>query len=292
MHSFLGDESGYERLWKLSMPDRPVFALRHRFLTNSGDTADAASPLQAAEMLEEYASALAAVFLDQEFDLIGASYGSLVALHLGHAARAAGARPRKLVLVDPFPTCPSIRLTAPTSSVLTTGSDRHDARTAAHVMLKLRLQAQHGAEEGEAILASLSEQLKRVPTDAVGLFLAAQALPPDATPTELLVQALKERRRVAAVGSVGPTITDFVESMRPFEDVDGTGEATVMMALSSGRADFFEDVYGTREFGDVVGAYGPAREPIRLEGEHFEVVTRCISNRCPEFTRALEEFLA
>ena len=32
-------------------------------------------------------AALAAVFLDQEFDLIGASYGSLVALHLGHAAR-------------------------------------------------------------------------------------------------------------------------------------------------------------------------------------------------------------
>ena len=153
-------------------------------------------------------------------------------------------------------------------------------------------QAQHGAEEGEAILASLSEQLKRVPTDAVGLFLAAQALPPDATPTELLVQALKERRRVAAVGSVGPTITDFVESMRPFEDVDGTGEPTVMMALSQRARRLFRRCLRHARVWRCGRRLRLPREPIRLEGEHFEVVTRCISNRCPEFTRALEEFLA
>ena len=43
--------------------------------------------------------------------------------------------------------------------------------------------------------------------------------------------------------------------------------------------------------GGADGAYGPALEPLRYKGEHFEVVTRCISNRAPEFTKAVEEFV-
>ena len=41
MHSFLGDESGYERLWKLTLNDRPIYALRHRFLAHSDAEAEA-----------------------------------------------------------------------------------------------------------------------------------------------------------------------------------------------------------------------------------------------------------
>ena len=298
VHSFLGDESGYERLWQLCFADRAVFALRHRFLVSSD--CDTSVMPSASDMLSGYAQALSAVLLTQPFDLIGASYGSLVAFHLGHAAREADACPRKLILVDPFPCWPSIRLTAPTSSMLSSGSDQHDARTAASVILKLRLQAQHGAEEGEAILATLNESLKAVPSDAVGLFLAAQALPPDASPTELLVQALRERRRVMAVASVGPTITDLVEGLRPFhssekpsEDGEDSSAPALMVVLSSERKAFFEDVYGTSEFdSDALEAYGPSLEPMRFEGKHFEVVTRCISNREPGFTKAAESFLS
>ena len=66
----------------------------------------------------------------------------------------------------------------------------------------------------------------------------------------------------------------------------------LMMVLSSGRKAFFEEVYGTAEFNpDALEAYGPSLEPMRYEGKHFEVVTRCISNREPSFTEAAESFL-
>merc|ERR1711990_1373470 len=133
MHSFLGDESGYERLWKLTLNDRPIYALRHRFLAHSDAEAEA-TPLPASEMLEDYVASILSTLGTSQFDLIGASYGSLVAQHLAHAARKAGAHPRKLVLVDPFPFWPRIRETAPNSALLSSasGGEGQDARAAAH----------------------------------------------------------------------------------------------------------------------------------------------------------------
>jgi len=289
MHSFLGDESGYERLWKLSLASRAVYAVRHRFLAH-GDAHAETTPLPASEMLREYCGALLATLHSEPFDLMGASYGSLVAQHLAHAARIEGARPRRLVLVDPFPFWSRIRETAP-NSVLLSSDHGQDARAAAHFILKLRLQSQHGAEQGDAILDDLLEKLAAVPNDAVGLFLAAQSLPEGASREDLLVQALREHRRVLAVSSVGPTIIDLVEGLVPFRSACSDAEPVVLMALASERRAFFEDVYGTAEFEDRVDLYGPALEPIRLEGGHFDVVTRCISNRASEFTSALEDFL-
>jgi len=284
MHSFLGDESGYERLWKLHLPDRAIFAIRHPYLTHSHTEEDS---LTAASMLAAYAAALVAEFGQRPFDLIGASYGSLVTHHLAHAARAAGACPRKLVLVDPFPAWPRIRETAPNSTLLS--SRENDPRSAAHFILKLRLHAQLGAEDGEETLARLEDELAEVPGDAVHLFLAAQAMP-GAPPRELLVQALREHRRIMAVSSISPTILDLVETMAPFAS-SGDGPA-ILMVLSSERMVFYEGVYGQEGLEDQLDLYGPTLEPIRVEGEHFDVVTRCISNRVPEFTSAVEHFLS
>jgi len=167
-----------------------------------------------------------------------------------------------------------------------------DARAAAHFILKLRLQSQYGAAEGDAMLADMQEKLATVPNDAVGLFLAAQSLPADASRDDLLVQALREHRRVLAVSSVGPTIIDLVEGLVPFRSTHDDGKPAVLMVLASERRAFFEEVYGTTDFDDRVDAYGPALEPIRLDGAHFDVVTRCISNRASEFTAALEAFLS
>jgi thioesterase domain-containing protein len=296
MHSFLGDESGYERLWKLHFKDRAVYAVRHRFLAHA-DADEESTPLSAAAMLEEYVAAILSTLGDAPFDLIGASYGSLVAQHLAHAARAAGAHPRRLVLIDPFPFWPRIRETAPMSALLSANDGGQDARSAAHFILKLRLQSQLGAERGDARLAELIDELANVPNDAVGLFLAAQALPADASREELLVQALRERRRVLAVSSVGPTIVDLVESLTPFRAP--SGEPAVLMVLASERKAFFDEVYGTTELSDAfvpyetsIDLYSPAVEPIRVNGPHFDVVTRCISNRVPDFTSALEKFLS
>jgi len=233
---------------------------------------------------------LSATLHAEPFDLIGASYGALVAQHLAHAARKVGACPRRLVLVDPFPSWPAIRETAPNSVLLAAGEGQN-ARDAARFILKLRLQSQHGVERGDAILEELEVDLAAVPNDAVGLFLAAQALPADASREELLLQAHREHRRVMAVSSVGPTIVDLVESMKPFRAA-GSTEPTVLVVLASERRAFFEEVYGTASFQDELEPYGITLAPIRVDGPHFGVVTRCISNREPRFTEALEVFLS
>ena len=93
-----------------------------------------------------------------------------------------------------------------------------------------------------------------------------------------------------AVSSVGPTIIDFVERSSPPHST--AVEPAVLMVLGSQRRPFFEYVYGTSEWEDDVDFYGDALAPIRVEGEHFDMVTRCISNRVPEFTQALEDFLS
>ena len=284
MHSFLGDESGYERLWRMSLADRSVYAIRHQYLADGG-----ADILQqsATTMLSSYAAMVVAMLQVDPFDLIGASYGSLVAYHLVGAARALDAMPRRLVLIDPFPFFPRIRETAPMSTLLSTGAN--DPRSAAHFVLKLRLYAHLGREDGEAMLAQLIEELEHVPNDAVGLFLAAQSMPANASHQELLVQALSEHRRVMTVASCGATITELVESM-PSVHARGRAEA-VLMVLASERMTFFEDVYGCEGLEDRLDLYG-ASEPICVEGAHFDIVTGCISNRVPEFTRALESFVS
>ena len=290
MHSFLGDELGYERLWKMHLGDRAIFAIRHPYLVSSD--ADAL-PITSASMISLYTAALVATFGKTPFDLIGASYGSLVTHHVARAARAAGACPRKVVLVDPFPSWARIRETAPDSALLS--SRESDARSAAHFILRLRLNAQYGAEEGEARLQTLVEAMSAVPSDAVHLFLAAQALPEASTP-DLFVQALKEHRRIRTVSSIAPTILDLVETIAPFTAPFTapfqSGQAAVMMVLSSERMAFYKEVYGHPSLEDALGQYGPTVAPILVEGEHFDVVARCISNRVPEFTAALVEFLS
>lgn len=138
------------------------------------------------------------------------------------------------------------------------------------------------------MLAQLIEELGAVPNDAVGLFLAAQSSQ-EVSKEELLVQALREHRRVMAVSSIGPTIVDLVENMTPFRST--SGEPAVLLALASERRQFFEEVYGTTDFEDCAELYAPAVEPLQLDGAHFDVVTRCISGREPQFIRAIEHFL-
>jgi thioesterase domain-containing protein len=48
-------------------------------------------------------AALVAVFRQSPIALIGASFGSMLAHNLAHSARAAGANPQRVILIDPFP---------------------------------------------------------------------------------------------------------------------------------------------------------------------------------------------
>ena len=194
---------------------------------------------------------------------------------------------------------------------------------AASLILKMRLFLDaESIADSLATFATLNESLMAVPSDALGLFLAAQALPPDASPTELLVQALREHRRVMLVAGNLQTIAELVEGIRPFysSEKQAPGQASVaqaalplsvkaclmpskddeeasapalMIVLASERNKFFEDYHGTSECdSDALEMYGPSLEPVRIEGTHVEVCTRCVSNREPKFTQAAESFLS
>ena len=96
---------------------------------------------------------------------------------------------------------------------------------------------------------------------------------------------------IAVLGVIGLGATTLVvERMEPFVGDDGA--PALLIVLVSGRRAFFEYVYGTSGFEDDMEVYGPAIEPLRFDGEHFDIVTQCLSNRLPEFTQALEDFLS
>ena len=95
-HSLLGDARGYGRLWSMTIQDCDIFAVRHRGL--SGGAAFTLDRAGAMSMAGEYGQALVAVFQSGPFDLIGASFGAVLASHVSCASTAAGGRPRRLVL--------------------------------------------------------------------------------------------------------------------------------------------------------------------------------------------------
>ena len=104
-HSLLGDHKGYGRLWNCALQRMDVYALQHRGLAGlETSTLDHAGAMS---MLDEYATALVAWFASSPFDLIGASFGAVLASHVLRAAHVTGGHPRRLILIDPPPAVPS-----------------------------------------------------------------------------------------------------------------------------------------------------------------------------------------
>ena len=57
-------------------------------------------------MAGEYATAFVAWFAHSPFNLIGASFGAVLASHVARAANAAGGCSQRVVLIDPPPLVP------------------------------------------------------------------------------------------------------------------------------------------------------------------------------------------
>ena len=101
-HSLLGDHKGYGRLWSLALPQMAVYALRHQCLLDdcSSFSLDGDGAMN---MVAAYASVIGAMVARKPFDLMGASFGAVLASHVACAFRAVGGCPRRLVLIDPPP---------------------------------------------------------------------------------------------------------------------------------------------------------------------------------------------
>jgi hypothetical protein len=93
----------------VSHPIRPhmalqVYALTHRVLM--GDDPFVLSHDGVMSMASEYAHTAQMAFARISFNMIGASFGAVLASHVVHTARAIGCRPWRVVLVDPPPAVP------------------------------------------------------------------------------------------------------------------------------------------------------------------------------------------
>lgn len=93
----------------VSHPIRPrialqVYALRHRVLL--GDDPFVLSHDGVMRMVSEYAHAAQMAFASTSFNMIGASFGAVLASHVVHTARAIGCHPCRVILVDPPPAVP------------------------------------------------------------------------------------------------------------------------------------------------------------------------------------------
>lgn len=101
-HSLLGDHKGYGRLWSLALPQMAIYALRHQCLSN-GCRSFSLDSEGAVNMVAAYASVMGAMVARNPFDLMGASFGAVLASHVACASRAVGGCPRRLALIDPPP---------------------------------------------------------------------------------------------------------------------------------------------------------------------------------------------
>jgi enoyl-CoA hydratase/carnithine racemase/thioesterase domain-containing protein len=272
-HSLLGDHRGYGRLWSTAAQQSRVFALRHRRLT--GADAYALDHDGAASMAGEYAAALVGALARGAFDLIGASFGAVLASHVACAAKAAGGYHRRLLLIDPPPAVPE---ELPMPQMLRTW------RLAAMGVLLLHLDIEMGAN-----VWTQFPQLQTLPEAALACFVAAQLLPEGASKAELVVWVERVDRLLVTYRQCRHAFHIFsasIEAIRPHVD----DSPSVLMALSSERLQTFLEMFpGVKE--DAVGAYGPAAT-VQLPGQHIAMINRCLANRDAGFTDALERCAA
>jgi 3-oxoacyl-(acyl-carrier-protein) synthase/thioesterase domain-containing protein len=272
-HSLLGDHRGYGRLWKLALHESDVYTLRHRGLT--GADAFTLDVDGAMHMAREYATALVAVFASRPFDLMGASFGAVLALHVWHAAAAARGSPRRLVLIDPPPAVPS---ELPVPKMLS------GLRTAAMGVLLMQLKFEMGASVWEQF-----PQLKTLPEQALACFVAAQCLPEGASRDDLIAEAERLHRLLRVYQQCRHAFHTLSASVKAVT-LQPDGSPTVLMALSSERWPTFREMFpGIKE--DAIDEYGQAAV-LKLPGKHLAMVGRCISNQDSDFTGAVERFLS
>ena len=132
-------------------------------------------------------------------------------------------------------------------------------------------------------------QLKTLPEEALGCFVAAQTLPEGASQADLAA-SMKLFHNLLLVyrqcRHAFHTLAVSIEDTPPRSD----GTPAVLLPLSSERWPTFREMFpGIKE--DDTHRYGPAVR-LPLPGKHIEMVDRCLGNRDVAFCGAVERFLS
>ena len=270
-HSVLGDHHGSEPIWSLILPQSDVYTLRHRIL--SGGDAYTLDPVGTKAMVDEYARACVATFTHTPFDLMGASFGALLAQKVAHAAIAFNGCPRRLVLIDPPPAVPK---NYPMPKMATS------FQTAAMGVLLIQM----GYEMGMHVWKQVP-QLRTLPEKGLAGFLAAQCLPEGAS-KDNLVEATDRFGKLMTINRQCRYAAYLLCANIAEYNVENSPD--ILMVLSTQRWETWKEVFpGIAE--DDVAAYGPAVK-VRIDGQHVEMVNRCLGGHDAYFTSSVERFLA
>ena len=272
-HSLLGDHRGYGGLWSQKFERSDIYALRHRGL--SGVQPYALDQKGGAAMVKEYAAALLEQFGSKPFDLIGASFGAVLAAHVANASRAVGANPRRVVLVDPPP---ALSTTLPIPSAISS------MRTAAMGVLLIM----KGVEMGANVWKQYP-QLQSLPEEVLAAFIACQCMNKDSAWDTLEEEFDRYELMLPVYRQCRYSFHTLSASITPFASFEDAKQIQVLKAISTGRWPTFKEMFpGVKD--DDLNQYGPAAT-LLLPGMHLEMVARCISNRDPDFTGTVERFL-
>jgi 3-oxoacyl-(acyl-carrier-protein) synthase/enoyl-CoA hydratase/carnithine racemase/acyl carrier protein/thioredoxin reductase len=211
-----------------------------------------------------------------EFDLVCLSIGGLLANEIAVTAQNATAlqhRPRKLVLIDPAP-LPVFR---PWSSVMTNGSHARAHRLAGIL--------------GGSDLDTFKSELDRAVGDDLPVLLAERRAKLGFSPftASLVLEANQELRVVKHLTDLHNS--HVAHALGPEQRFHGD----LLLVLSSKREEFFMSEAGLsqQEAGaDAARLYGHITRELSFVGDHIDVIARCLSNREPEFTGAVLQFLS
>ena len=274
-HSLFGDHRGYGRFWGAAVKQCDIYALQHRGLV--GYEPFSLDADGAAKMAWEYGATLVSEFESHPFDMIGASFGAVLAVHVAQAAREQGGSPRRVVLIDPPPLVP-LGLRVPT--MLT------DIRLAAMGVLLIYLKTEMGAS-----IWTRFPQLRTLPEEALPHFVAAQCLPREGSRDDLIALVARFQKDAAGVPSVPPRLPSSCHQHSLLVSSEEGGQApSVLMALSTERWPTWPEMFpGITE--DALDQYGPAARLV-LSGAHLHVVNRCLGNQDTSFTCAVDGFLS
>ena len=211
-----------------------------------------------------------AAFALFSFDLIGASFGAVLASHIWRASKGAGGCPRRVVLIDPPPAVPQA---LPLPKMLTS------LRTAAMGVLLIHLQIEMGASVWEQF-----PQLQDLPEEALPCFVTSQCMREGSAKNDLSAWAERFHRLLPVYRQCRYAFHIFSTSIGAI-GTDADGSPAILMALSSERWPTFREMFpGIKE--DDVNAYGKGAT-LQLPGKHISMINQCLGNRDADFTSAL-----
>ena len=227
-------------------------------------------------MIDEYSLAITVSFTDHSpgFDVMGMSFGAILAHRLALQTRRLGTGPSNLLLLDPPPAVP-----------ITTAQGGLSHLVAAHTLLRFFGISDSQVAEGMSVMASL-------PQDSYAHIVAALTLDPTASPQQLLDRTFRNSRRLRALQQCRRAMHALArQTFEPFSSEVEDGTARIFMLRASERWRYWESVEFPGITDDAIDGYGPVHTQLTITGEHEEICSRCAAGAMPEFTDALHLFL-